>query len=134
MDDILTRFFSDLVGRLDGPMTFRLLLQPAMAMAHAFRDGRRDAREGRPPYSWAIFTEPEERRRLLREGWKATARIAALAATMDVVYQLIVMHRIRPFEVVVVVALLALLPYLLVRGLVNRMARRRIASRRLAAH
>jgi hypothetical protein len=31
MDDTLTRFWNDLVGRLTGPMTFRLILQPVMA-------------------------------------------------------------------------------------------------------
>jgi hypothetical protein len=46
MDDSLTRVFGDLAGRLTGPLTFRLILQPLMAGFHAWRDGSRDARIG----------------------------------------------------------------------------------------
>jgi hypothetical protein len=70
MEDFLTRFGTDLVGRLTGPMNFRTVLQPAMAMLFATLDGVRDAKVGRPPYLWNIFTDPAERDRLLREGWK----------------------------------------------------------------
>ena len=41
--------------------------------------GLRDARAGRPPYFWAILTDPLHRRDLLREGWKAVARIFVVA-------------------------------------------------------
>ena len=123
MDDSLNRFWTDLVGRLTGPMTFRLVLQPVMAALYAFRDGRKDAREGRPAYFWAIFTEPRERRELFREGWKAVARVIALGAVMDATYQVIVFRWIHPFELVVVVLALAFLPYLLLRGPINRIAR-----------
>ena len=56
MDDMTTRFWTDLIGRLTGPMTFRLILQPAMASLLAVRDGIKDAKAGRPAYFWAIFT------------------------------------------------------------------------------
>jgi hypothetical protein len=49
MEGILTRFVSDLIGRLTGP---RLFLQPAVAGFFALRDGLKDAREGRPPHFW----------------------------------------------------------------------------------
>ena len=32
MDDIVTRFITDLIGRLSGPLTLRLFLQPAVAI------------------------------------------------------------------------------------------------------
>ena len=70
MEDILARFFENLVDRVSGPMQFRLILQPLMAIIFAIRDGRKDAREGRAPYSWQLFTDPEHRRELLRSGWK----------------------------------------------------------------
>jgi hypothetical protein len=128
--DLLTRFWTDLVGRLSGPLTFRLILQPAMSILMAVRDGMKDAREDRPPYFWAIFTHSGQRFALLREGWKAVSRIIALGVTMDVVYQLIVFRTIRPLELVVVVLLLSFAPYLLWRGPVNRMARHWIHPRR----
>jgi len=35
----------DVIGRLHGPMNFRLFLQPLMAISFGFRDARRDARD-----------------------------------------------------------------------------------------
>jgi len=31
MDDVTARFWSDLIGRLAGPMTLRFILQPTMS-------------------------------------------------------------------------------------------------------
>jgi hypothetical protein len=123
MDDLLTRFWTDLAGRLTGPMTFRLILQPLMATIYAVRDGLKDARDDRPPYFWALLTRPEQRGRLIREGWRATVRVITLGIVMDLIYQLIVFRRIYPFELVVVAMLLAFVPYLLMRGPIGRIAR-----------
>ena len=129
MDDTLTRIWADLVGRLTGPMTFRLLLQPTMAALYAIRDGMKDARLGRPPYLWTIFGSGEETGPLLQEGMKAVGRVILLGIVMDVIYQVIVFGRIYPFELVVVVVLLAFIPYLVLRGPVNRIARHFSRSR-----
>ena len=45
MDDLLARVWENLVGRVGGPMTFRLILQPTMAVFLAIRAGLKDARE-----------------------------------------------------------------------------------------
>ena len=124
MEDFLARVWSNLVGRVGGPMTFRLILQPLMAGLLAFRAGLRDAREGRPPFLWTILTDPVQRAGLLREGWKAIARVFFLAVIMDVIYQWIVQRWAYPGEVVIVAIVLAVIPYLLIRGPVNRIARR----------
>lgn len=129
MDGDSVGFWSDLVGRLTGPMTFRLVLQPLMSMAYAVRDGVRDAREGRPLYSWDLFTGTGDSRALLREGWRAVFRVIVLGALMDAIYQLIVFRQIRLVELLIVVFVLAFLPYLLLRGPVNRIARRWVGSR-----
>jgi len=92
MEESLMRVWTNLMDRVGGPMTFRVILQPTMAVLLAVRAGLKDAREGRPPYLWTILTDPEERDGLLREGWKATARVFLLAVIMDVIYQLIVQH------------------------------------------
>ena len=42
---------------------------------------------------------------------------------MDVIYQIIVLKGLRPLEGLIVSVVLAILPYLLVRGPVNRLAR-----------
>jgi hypothetical protein len=68
MEDLLKRAYEDFIGRVSGPMMFRLILQPLMAAILAIRSGLRDAREGRPPYFGAIFTQAGHRLELLRDG------------------------------------------------------------------
>jgi hypothetical protein len=126
MDELMTRFWSDLVGRTTtGPMTFRFVLQPLMALLYAYRDGLHDARAGRPPYFHTILTEPGQRTELLREGLKAVSRVIAFGVVIDTIYQVIVFRRIYPLELVVIVLLLAFVPYLLFRGPINRLFRQR---------
>jgi hypothetical protein len=48
MKDILARVWENLVGRVGGPLTFRLILQPTMAAILAIRAGLKDARGSRP--------------------------------------------------------------------------------------
>src|SRR5687767_11722508 len=124
MEEMITRGWEDLVARVGGPMTFRLILQPLMATLLATRAGLKDAREGRPAYFWTVLTDPAQRAGLLHEGWKSIARVFALAVIMDVIYQWIMQHWIYPLETLVVAILLAVVPYLLIRGPVNRLARR----------
>jgi hypothetical protein len=123
MEETLTRFFNDVFARLDGPLHFRFFLQPAMAIFFAIRDGLKDAREGNPPYFWSLFTEPDLRRDQLRHGWKSISKVFIIAAILDLIYQIIVIHWFYPFETLLVAVLLALIPYLLVRGPVTRIKR-----------
>jgi hypothetical protein len=123
VDDLLTRFWSDLVARIHGPFSFRFVLQPLMALVFATRDGIVDARQGRPPYFWTIFTRPRERWDLLREGGNAVTRVIALGVVMDVIYQLMEFETIYSFQLIVIVLLLAFVPYVLARGPINRIAR-----------
>jgi hypothetical protein len=128
MDDVLTRMWTDLIGRLTGPLTLRLYLQPAMATLFALRDGIRDAGAGRPPYLWTVFSHPEQRRQLLVDGWKAIGKVFILAIILDVIYQLIVFRWIYPVEALETAVILAVLPYSLLRGPVNRLARFWVSS------
>lgn len=123
MEEIFARIFENLIGRVSGPMKFRLILQPTMAAILAIRAGLKDAREGRPAYFWGIFTEPSLRRHLIREGWQAVAKVFIVAIIMEVIYQFIVFRWFYPGEALIVATVLAILPYLLLRGPVNRIAR-----------
>jgi hypothetical protein len=113
----------NLMDRVGGPMTFRIILQPTMAALLAVRAGIKDAREGRPPYFWTILTDASQRANLLRQGWGAVGRVFILAVIMDLIYQLIVLRWIHPLELLIVAIALAVVPYLLIRGPVNRLAR-----------
>ena len=123
MEDIIDRFFGHLVGRTSGPMALRFVLQPAMATLLAFKAGLQDARNGQPPYFWALLFDPTQRRERLLQGWKAVAKVFTLAVVLDLVYQVVQLKRIYPGETFVVAFTLAFLPYLLLRGAVNRLAR-----------
>ena len=123
MDDgMIARVWNDLGGRIGGPLSLRLFVQPLFASILAIRAGMQDAGAGRPAYFWAILTRPGSRRELLREGWSAVAKIFALAIAFDLVYQLTVFRRVYPTELLIVAFLLACVPYLLVRGPANRLA------------
>jgi hypothetical protein len=127
MEDVLTRIWADLGGRVGGPLSFRLLLQPAVAIVLAVRAGLRDARAGHPAYFWTILADKADRRDLLREGWKAVAKIFVLAAVIDAAYQVMVFRWVYPIELLVVAFFLACVPYMVLRGPANRIA---TASRR----
>jgi hypothetical protein len=124
MRDMLLRALLNVTDRVGGPMTFRIILQPLMASLLAFRAGWKDAQTGRPPYFWTILTDPSQRADLLHEGWKSVTRVFVLAIVMDVIYQLIVLQWVYPLELILVAILLAVVPYLLIRGPVNRIVSR----------
>jgi hypothetical protein len=134
MDDILTRFINDLIGRLSGPLTLRLFLQPAVAMTLAIRDGVKDARDGRPPHFWRMVTGPPEvRRHRAKETWQAVLKVVVMAFVLDCVYQMLVFRWIYPVEAMVMAVLLAIVPYVLLRGVINRIARSWIHPQREAS-
>src|SRR5262245_10844385 len=115
---------SDLIGRLHGPFAFRFVLQPIMASIFAIRDGVLDAYEGKPAYLWGVLKQPAGRGDLLREGLRHDLRIIVLGVVMELLYEVIVFKRIQPLQLVMVVLGLAFVPYLILRGPANRIARR----------
>ena len=125
MEDALARMMHDFLGRLDGPFHFRIVLQPLMAVILAFRDGFRDARAGRPAYFWSLCTDPSGRAAQLRDGWKSISRVFILAVCLDVIYQLIVNRWFYPIETLFVAIVLALIPYVALRGPANRIMKDR---------
>ena len=123
IQDIVLRQWNDLVVRLSGPMSFRFILQPVMAIAFAIRGGMQDARRGRPPTFWSILTDPQHRGDRLGEAIREIWRVLALGLVMDIIYQVTQFKTFYPVEAIIVVLACALLPYLLARGLANRIAR-----------
>lgn len=125
MEEFWVRLSESLIGRVSGPMHFRLFLQPVMAVVFAVMAGLADAKSGKPPYFWALLTNPEHRRDMIKDGWKDVSKVFVMAIIMDVIYQYIVAKFIYPGEALLVAFLLAIVPYLLLRGLITRIARRR---------
>lgn len=125
MDDIWTRIVENFAARITGPMKFRLLLQPTMAAIFAIRAGLRDARLGRPPYFWSLLWDPADRAQWLADGWKDVGKIFILALVLDVAYQVIATRFVYPGEALMVAVVLAIVPYVALRGTVTRLARRK---------
>ena len=118
------RMWRHMIDRPGGPMSFRFLLQPTMAFLAALHNGITDARTGRTPYFYKLLTNPRHLGENLNEALIATSRIVLLALAMDAIYQAIVLKTFYPGEMVMVALLLALLPYILLRGPIERIARR----------
>lgn len=102
----------------------RFYLQPAVAALIAIRAGIKDARERRPGYFWAALVHSNSRAELLRSGLKDIRVPLIVAALLDAIYQIITNGQIYILELLFTTLLLALLPYLLLRGPVNRIVRR----------
>jgi len=124
MDEIFKRLWENLIGRSAGPLNFRLLIQPTVAILIAIRAGLKDAREGRPAFLWAALSNPGYRPELLRQGWKDVGKVFILAMVLDSIYQLFVHHGVYVLELLITASVLAIVPYVLIRGPVNRIARR----------
>ena len=129
MDEQWSRLWVDLVGRVDGPLSLRLILQPAIATILAVRAGLVDARARRSSYFWTIVSDPSQRSYLIRSGVKDIAKVFSLALLFDVVYQYIVLRWVYPGEAILVAVTLAITPYVVIRGAVDRVMRWR--SRRV---
>jgi len=126
----LNRLWDDIWDRPGGPMTFRFILQPAMAIIAALRDGVHDARLGRRPYFWALIhgvRDPQGRVGRLWEGIISTARVIILGVVMDTLYQWVVFKTFYPVQAAVIAILLAFIPYLLLRGPFERLGRHWVA-------
>ena len=121
---IFTRVWTDITSGAHAPLSFRLIVQPLIAIFFAIRSGMQDARAGRPLFFWAVvMSDPVHRRELLQEGWKHVGTVFIAAVVVDVIYQIIVHHWVYPSEALMVAAILSVLPYLVMRGLVNRILR-----------
>ena len=123
MEEFLQRFVQGFMSRLEGPFSFRMIVQPLMAVIFAVIDGLKDAKWGKPAYFWAVLSSPEHRRELLKDGWKHFGKIFLLAIVLDLLFQWKIYHEIRAGGVVVAALILAVLPYVALRGPINRIAR-----------
>jgi hypothetical protein len=114
-------FIENLLSRLDGPLHFRFIFQPLMAIVFAIIDGVRDSRMGKPAYFWAVIVSPGNRKELLKAGWKSVGKIFIIAVALDFAYQLIIHQGFHPLDTLIVAIFLSIIPYLFFRGPVNRL-------------
>ena len=120
----LVRAVEQLIARADGPLHFRLMVMPTVVTIVAIRAGLRDARQGQSAFLWTLLTNPADRPRLLRSAVKDIGRILVMAVVLDTTYQLWVFRWLYPLQVLIVAVACAVVPYVLIRGPVTRIARR----------
>ena len=120
---MVSRGWENFLARPNGPLNLRFILQPTMAGLLALRAGIQDAREGRQGYLWALLTIPQRRFQLLHEGWRGARTPFLVAIALGCAYQLVTQQFIYPLELLFTATLLALVPYALLRGPFNRLAR-----------
>lgn len=127
MEELLARVWENLVARTEGPMNLRFLIQPLMALIFAVRAGLKDAKSDAVPYLWRFLVAKEKRLNIAKEGWKDFGKIFIAGLMLDSVYQLVVIFKVKseerfyPLESVIVAIILAIIPYLLFRGPMNRL-------------
>jgi hypothetical protein len=78
LEEALARGRENLVGRWGGPMSFRFLIQPAVAIFFAIRAGLKDARQHEPPFLWAVLSNPGSRQDHLRQVWMVWGKSSSL--------------------------------------------------------
>jgi hypothetical protein len=121
--EMIGRGWDNFLARPSGSLNLRFFVQPTMAGLLALQAGIQDARQGRQGYLWAILTRPERRLQLLHEGWRGAMTPFLAAIALDCVYQILTVRFIYPLELLFTATVLALVPYGLLRGPFNRLAR-----------
>ena len=106
-----------------GRGSLRFIIQPITATLLGIRAGRNDGRTGAPPYFLLLLTNRENRRSALAEGAKHLSKVFVVAVVFDAILQFLAYGSIRPGWAVTVGMLLAGIPYILARGLTNRVMR-----------
>ena len=131
MQELWLRVMQNMAARLDGPLHLRFILQPSMAILLALRDGIQDARSGEPAYLWSLFADRANRIARLKKGWRSIGKVFLVALGIDGIYQIVAFHFVYVGEALLTASLLAIVPYALMRGLFNRIARRVLSEARM---
>ena len=112
----------DLTGRglLGGRFQVRLFLQPLVAFLLGVRFGLRDAKQGKPAFFMSVVKGGSDRWPILKQGLRDAIVPLCVGFVLDTILQRLILGHVRPLGAVLVGALLVFLPYLVGRGLSNR--------------
>src|SRR3954467_15835765 len=98
MEEALAQAWDNLFGRVDGPMSFRLIIQPCVATFLAIRAGWTDARQGRPIFFLTLARDPAQTRVMLRNLWRIAGKESRVALLLDAIYQSVVIQWIYSIQ------------------------------------
>jgi len=105
---------------LRGPGTLRFVIQPAIAILLGMRDGRNDAKSGRPPYFRGQLLVKGKRKESLQVGLRAVAMPLTLAVVLDSFLQFYIFGIWRLQWALIVGLCLVGIPYVITREIANR--------------
>jgi hypothetical protein len=115
---------------LAGPGAFRVLVQPAIAIALGIRHGLRDYRAGRLPNLLELYQARGDRKRRMREGFRDVVLPFGIALLASIVFQYIVRSRVYLGFALAFAIVFVAVPYFVTRAATNRLARRSGGARR----
>jgi len=121
-------FINDLAARLTGPLHFRFILQPGIAIFLGIRDGLMDAKAGTPPFIYDLVFRPQDRRRRLKAAFHRLLTPIVVATVLDAIAQHLIFKHVRPLHALLVGTFVMGLPYSLARGITNRLAAGRLKA------
>jgi hypothetical protein len=117
-------FLEDIPRRLTGPGRFRFILQPLIAILLGVRNGRADAREGRPPFLVGLLFHKELRKELFSSGFSTIVNLLLMGILMDSLFQWVILGASYPGAALLVGPVLIVTPYSAARAIANRATRR----------
>lgn len=106
-----------------GPGFFRFFLQPAVAILLGIIHGRRDRRAGRSAYLAGLIHVREGRAQRIRDGLRSVAVPLVVALIAAFTFQYMIRSRIFIGYGLLYATLFVLVPYLVARGLAQRLTR-----------
>lgn len=113
-------FVNEITARLNGPLGFRFIIQPIIAILLGIIDGIKDARSGLPPYLIYLLFHPEIRGALLKSAGVSAVKPIIIGIITDAIAQYLIFNTVRPVEAVFLGTMIIAIPYVLSRGLTNR--------------
>ncbi len=107
-------------GMFGGKFQLRLIFQPVLALLLGVRFGIRDAKAGKPAFLMSLVEAQHERWPILKQGLRDAIIPLCIALVIDGILQRMINGYVRPMAAIVVGVLLVFLPFVIGRGLSNR--------------
>ena len=113
---------------LTGPGSLRFVIQPVLAIILGVRDGRNDAKSSTPPFLMLLL-KSGKRREALKGGLQAIVLPLILAVALDSMLQIYIFDVWRLQWALIVGLCLVGIPYILARGITNRIFSARMGKK-----
>lgn len=129
MIKFFANFLDEMLARLTGPMNFRFIVQPLVAIVLGMRDGRLDARAGTPPFIFDLIFKPKDRKRQLKSAFKSLLTPIIIGTILDAIAQYLLFKHVRPLPALFVGICVMGIPYSFARGITNRIVTLKIKKK-----